>query len=342
MKLNSEQTAKRLGRADMNAIAYKRSPVRGANFILAGINGGRGVRVFSSGENAEIDISTSKKHNQGVLNVHEDRRTLEAKNRDIVYIPIPNSYSEKSGKITQKVVKNLLDKALDKSHSFIGRVLRERNPLFAPVSRTRLSVKFEPKDVDAEKTLNRLEKDLQYARELNSRRVYHAEHTFWLEFDVDYTLRVPETDFCMLTGIDEVAHFVCALPEKAKTVDEAHDILRPEGVPVGSPRQGEFFFVPISDEEVMHLIGEASLNETYVNMRTKGRNQLERSSSHAASVLCEIGDRKFARGTISDSRKSRHENLQLTQWHEVIRNTEIVPDFEKMREAQRRVTRYWD
>lgn len=64
---------------------------------------------------------------------------------------------------------------------------------------------------------------------------------------------VPASKLTFLVGKDEHAHFVCVLPKRVTTVPDAHAALKPKNVPEGSPRQGEWFFVPATDTQAKKI-----------------------------------------------------------------------------------------
>lgn len=64
---------------------------------------------------------------------------------------------------------------------------------------------------------------------------------------------VPASRQTFLVGRDEHSHFVSLLPKRVDNVSTAHQVLRPRNVPEGSPRQGEWFFVPANDRTKAEL-----------------------------------------------------------------------------------------
>lgn len=68
--------------------------------------------------------------------------------------------------------------------------------------------------------------------------------------------KVPATSQTFLVGRDEHSHFICILPQRVKTVERAHAVLRPKGIPKDAPRQGEWFFRPATKEEVKAIEAE--------------------------------------------------------------------------------------
>lgn len=159
----------------------------------------------------------------------------------------------------------------------------------------------------------------------------HAGHWGNLGYDrvrVHGTMTVGATESTMLVGLDETAHFVCALPSRVDTVQDAHELLRPAGVPKGSLRQGEWFLVPATKAEVEEIIEN-------LGPSTRIGRSMERESSHRALVVKTANGDRFTIGEVSDDRTGRHKSLHLDRWHKIIRNTEIV-----VRNVVQR--RYWD
>jgi hypothetical protein len=133
-----------------------------------------------------------------------------------------------------------------------------------------------------------------------------------------------------LVGKDEKAHFICALPKKASSVEEAHDILRPRNVPKDAKRQGEWFFVEVSQFLQKKFNKLASAKKYFVY-----EDVLENGSTHIAKELLKYKGKKYAIGFIIDERNNRHHGLFLPTWHRVVRNNEIIPEDPIH-------SRYWD
>jgi len=146
---------------------------------------------------------------------------------------------------------------------------------------------------------------------------------------------VPASVQSFLVGTDESSQFVSALPKPCKTLEEAHRALRPKGVPLGCPRQGEWFFVPVS-ASVAKKLGDRAAQATGGVFGTPiFAGRLEGGSSHWGHILTRLDKQLYATGLIRDSRKGRHEPLWLDGWHKVVRNTEL-------RTNPTTSTTYWD
>jgi len=133
---------------------------------------------------------------------------------------------------------------------------------------------------------------------------------------------VPSFEHTFLMGIDEEYHFICALPDRVTSVREAHESLRPEEVPKGSPRHGEFFFVPATDEEIKTL-------ESFVRRRDFASEFLDdrrgSPTTHEAKLsITTPKHRWFVRGYILDTRKPpRHKPLWLNDWCRPVSNLQL-------------------
>lgn len=138
-------------------------------------------------------------------------------------------------------------------------------------------------------------------------------------------------DVSILFGMDEIAHFISALPKAPKSVEEAHEMLKPKiAEKEGTLRQGEFFFVPCTDKEKKIC---AELLTSSSNIIFNGR--LENDSNHESSMI--IGKNikaaiffprydnitKYVIGKIKDVRRDRHNPLVFSEFHHVVRNNEI-------------------
>lgn len=151
--------------------------------------------------------------------------------------------------------------------------------------------------------------------------------------------RTREVSF--LIGMDETSHFISVLPEKVETVEKAHESLKPKNLPniEGIKRQGEFFFIPTTNEVV-----EEFMKQTKKEVRRSV--PLEKDSNHIAQYAIPVDIRNntrgmhfslsqnqmyqkgvhFVKGLIYDKRGYRHAPTDLgEQWHTVMRNEEKRP-----------------
>jgi len=129
------------------------------------------------------------------------------------------------------------------------------------------------------------------------------------------TARVSTSDVHLLIGYDESHLFVSMLPGVVSSVPEAHDILTPEELRGRADllRQGEFFFVPASEDDIRSIKTSTACGETYVQTTIF-------ESDHAATCFCQGGENHYAVGAIMNE---RHDMLFLHSWHRVVRNCEI-------------------
>lgn len=147
-----------------------------------------------------------------------------------------------------------------------------------------------------------------------------------------------------LCGHDEFHWFVAALPERpnVRTVQQAMEALKPEPVlreqrhkrvkrhrrsnrhTTAYVRQGEWFFVPCPEADVL-------------NRRIEQNGLIRRGEGkpHQVDFLCRVNDGLFARGKVSHP---DHATIHLHEWHRVLRNTEVVPRdlVEEHRQAEQR------
>lgn len=151
-------------------------------------------------------------------------------------------------------------------------------------------------------------------------------------FKIEFEVQAPASSFSFLTGIDESSTFVALLPSKATSVEHAHKLLRPKGLTSKAVRQGEWFFQPATKADKELILDEATTPSWISHWdRNKASQPLERQSSHRAEQLrvvrrpaSEGGDILFAKGTVKDVRSGHHSDLQLDDWHRVVRNREVV------------------
>lgn len=139
---------------------------------------------------------------------------------------------------------------------------------------------------------------------------------------------VPASTVCFLIGWDEHAMFISVLPRTVKSVEAAHDALRPRNVPKGSPRQGEFFFVPANDK-VNALLTRRWVQEEgdsdYAEYQTLDEDNWagDRGNHHVLLTYPYDGE-EWTIGFVWDT-DGRHETLFLDRWHKIVRNLEIEP-----------------
>jgi len=150
----------------------------------------------------------------------------------------------------------------------------------------------------------------------------------------------------LLIGMDETHHFISPLPKKAKSVREAHRMLRPD-VKRNSIRTGEWFFEPC-DKATCEMVDEAAkriLPHSITNRRAGHRGFRLGSTTHYAAVLVRAGKKQqlYARGDIIDGRQGHHALVFLPKWHRVVRNKEgTIKVHKDQRETMQRNRSTWD
>lgn len=140
-----------------------------------------------------------------------------------------------------------------------------------------------------------------------------------------YAVKRNATDLYFLVGYDEYAQFICQLPERAISVEDAHKVLRPKGLKDGSPRQGEFFFQVAEPDELKPVFNGTALENSIHSHMYKKKFRIENGNSHFASFFIKHKEDSYVCGWITDSQK-RHKDLFLPTWHKVVRNTEVQSD----------------
>lgn len=283
-------------RAEINTIEYKRNPVAGSNFIINSPAKTR-IRLWKT-EVAKVESHFSKRHNQVTLSVLEDKRTLKGKRNLQLYIEsylIAYRNNRNSATLT-KVAKEILEG--------MRNCARRLNPIVIPGSNRNPKIN--------------LSLSLPKIKEFVKENYKVQLGVTYLHFVADYAITVPKTENHLLIGIDEVAHFICGLPEKPENVRHAHEILRPKGIAADCKRQGEFFFKPCTRAELRD-IKDALNNGKFPRDRT-----LEYLSSHRSPCALKLDKTMYANVLVYDNRNGRHEPIVLEGWHKVVRNNEIV------------------
>lgn len=135
---------------------------------------------------------------------------------------------------------------------------------------------------------------------------------------------IQESKRSILVGMDERHLFVCPLERNASSVREAHHYLQPAAVRSTSDkqrkrsqRQGEWFFLPVTDAEVLLAINEmvwltGPQRRVPVDLAAGAR-------PHVVDERVALGDATYVRGCV---RHPDHHVLKLSGWHRVHINTE--------------------
>jgi hypothetical protein len=120
-----------------------------------------------------------------------------------------------------------------------------------------------------------------------------------------------------LLGVDESHNFIAPLPRAAKSVHDAHMLLKPKGMRAGSLRQGEWFFEPCTKEECARF-------DQMVNEKGDRVQQIELGqTTHMVKSGMRVDHVIYAVGFVTDKRNGRHDSIFLPDWHKVVRNKEI-------------------
>ncbi len=127
-----------------------------------------------------------------------------------------------------------------------------------------------------------------------------------------------------LMGMDECHLFISELPNNLGLINkikDAHKVLKPDIVIINEKvtnrikRQGEWFFIPITELELSKIKKNSDLIEKKMLLGTYslGRN------SHVADLFIKIKGVQFVKGKISHI---EHKTLKLNGWYKVVRNNE--------------------
>jgi len=273
----------------MAAQRYARPPV------------GKSIYTMSTGQksdkfrfwlgDAEVTVAVDKNHRQAVLTVHEEERWIE----DIVWGP---------SSMPRTRILNQATFVPDSDHSLVHKFFTISAEDFShpPVMGTTIQAAFEWEGYRVPYRVGR--------------RPYRIGDSAY-----QVCQHAPETTTAFLVGIDESSHFISQLPELATSVEEAHEILKPEGSGDNYLRQGEWFFVPVTDPLVVEDLDDR-LRRSLNRRGSAAFGEMERHSSHQGIAVTAYGGR-YAIGPIVDIRE-HHKRLMLDEWHKVIRNTEVV------------------
>lgn len=270
------------------ANGYKDNPWKGMNFVVNTYKN-KELKLWRTGKAEVVDLKGNRRHNQVILDIHEPASEFVEKIHSPIYAW---TTSRKGSKVGTEVTN---ENILNQSTIFIPGAKRE---VYTGVW-------------SQEWTDGRKANGSKY-REVEGATVTH---------------KAPERNLHLLCGIDEVAPFICALPEKADSVEHAHEILRPKNVPEGSLRQGEFFFLPVEDDKLINTLNSRLTKKNSYGVllvSQKTARPLEVGSTHTGLITDTIDKKLYVAGMVFDTRSTRHAPLMLPNWHEVVRNTEIV------------------
>jgi hypothetical protein len=301
----SADLADRLKKAHIHASGYARSPIRGAGFIVNRLSQDL-IKLWAT-EEAKIEMHLSKKHRQAAISVHEGERTLTRRGSATIYV------SKEDGTDVGSVRKAII------------KTWRQHNPITVPNARRSTAV--------LAKT-DQLKKIIERGKE--AAKIHGSAHPYRItvaNVPIEHRATVAAQDVHLLLGIDEVAHFICALPEKPESVTHAHEILRPKNLKNGTVRVSK----AVAKKLNQHLQKNSAHWSRDLRRNGIRPSWLERRSSHFATSSLRFENKLYVIGCVLDTRSSHHEPLMLNGWHEVIRNREIV-----MPNSNTGRTQYWD
>jgi hypothetical protein len=164
----------------------------------------------------------------------------------------------------------------------------------------------------------------------------HGDDGKYVAWRYEVTAKAPASKQSFLVGKDERHLFICALPKVAKSVAQAHEILKPKEIrgKKGVLRQGEFFFIPATKQELSAL---ASEGKNGAELDSDPTNLDDGNSDHGAHNIATIyyakRGKKGKKGKpVRDQKKEmvtgivqndRHSRLVLNGWYRVVKNTEL-------------------
>jgi hypothetical protein len=138
-----------------------------------------------------------------------------------------------------------------------------------------------------------------------------------------------------LAGRDERQLFMCQVSAKATTVAQAHQLLKnptvhmAEGKVGRATRQGEWFFLPCSDNELREIERQLKKGVTAIHKKQRLPSPGKPHTAEEAVTLSEaklshgfgvLGrDDIFVRGKVTHA---DHETVEFSQWRRVLRNME--------------------
>ena len=133
-----------------------------------------------------------------------------------------------------------------------------------------------------------------------------------------------------LMGMDESHLFIAELPRNLGPINkikDAHKALKPNDVidkERGTnriKRQGEWFFIPATKEELKEINKNINLVE---KKQPLGESKWKSANSHIADLLLTILTGQFAKGKVSHR---DHKTLKLHGWFKVVKNNEARTSF---------------
>lgn len=132
-----------------------------------------------------------------------------------------------------------------------------------------------------------------------------------------------------ISALDEWQYFCAQLPKKVRTVHYAFESLKPEPVKQALKedryvrRQGEWFFVPVSDDEMPSFKKKDIKHSVELPYKRVGRNV------HVVSQLIKLNNITYVTGRVrhvstwSGRATGEHRMVTLVGWHKLYKNREI-------------------
>ena len=148
-----------------------------------------------------------------------------------------------------------------------------------------------------------------------------------IEYEIKHT---DSTERRYLMGLDERHLFISGLPkEEINTVEEAHKSLKHKEVISAEregkeiKRQGEYFFVPLTEKEEDELLDKIDEKKEQTGKGFKKNGKLRRNGHRIhfvkRLVFMRRGRKIFAHGAVTHE---QHAPLILDNWHRVYKNRE--------------------
>lgn len=178
-----------------------------------------------------------------------------------------------------------------------------------------------------------------------AKRVHAAGGRILRETRYDWRVELwtPEFDRRYLCGRDDL-HLFIAQVEVGDTVAQTHESLKPELVrqweaarPGSIKRQGEWFFVPLSEEESQRLDEQLNVWPGAVKKRAPvGAGGRPHVADDVVTIDRRVRSKRreyrrpevYARGLLVHP---DHRNLHLSEWRRVVRNAEIHTTNDQLR-----------
>lgn len=147
-------------------------------------------------------------------------------------------------------------------------------------------------------------------------------------WQADVTVNAPPTKTCFFIGRDESHLFISCLPKTVYSVEKAYEVLTPnvvrraikKGLKV--QRQGEFFFVPMTDAETKKAFEAGFEREPEVSgSLCQWEEKSEIGTDHIADLVMLYDTTQYALGGVYNK---RHRTLFLRTLHRVVPNNEVL------------------